>query len=65
MTILNALYLPNGGGEALYGSITPVNTFRLILQRYFQGDIDLLPDRVLYSEYRRPYDFIDLTDQIE
>jgi len=65
MTILNALYLPNGGGAALYGSITPVNTFRLILQHYFQGDIDLLPDRVLYSEYSRPYDFIDLTDQIE
>jgi hypothetical protein len=65
MTILNALYLPGGGDEALYSSITPVNTFRVILQRYFQGDLELLPDRVLYSEYRKPYDFFDLTDEIE
>jgi len=65
MTILNALYLPNGGGEGLYSDITPVNTFRLILQHYFQGDIELLPDRVLYSEYRKPYDFIELTDKIK
>lgn len=65
MTILNALYLPDGGHEALYSTFSPVNTFRLILQRYFQGDIELLPDRVLYSEYRTPYNFIDLTDEIE
>jgi len=65
MTILNALYLPDGGDRSLYSTITPVNTFRLILREYFQGEVELLPDRVLYSEYRRPYDFIDLTDEIE
>ncbi len=65
MTILNAIYLPGGDGGSLYEDITPVNTFRLILQRYFQADIPLLPDRVLYSQYRQPYQFIDLTDSIE
>ena len=65
MTILNALYLPEGGSQGLYPGITPVNTFRLILQRYFQADIDLLPDRVLYSQYRTPYDFIDMTNEVE
>jgi hypothetical protein len=49
----------------LYPGITPVNTFRLILQRYFQADIELLPDRVLYSEYRTPYHFIDMTNEVE
>lgn len=65
MTILNALYLPDGGSEALYDSLTPVNTFRLIFQRYFRGELALLPDRVLYSQYRKPYRFIDLSDEVE
>ena len=34
-TILNAYLLPGGGGEKLYPSITPVNSFRLLFYEYF------------------------------
>lgn len=47
-TILNAYYLPDGY-EALYPSITPVNSFRTILSEYFGADYPLLPD-VSYSD---------------
>lgn len=42
-TILNAYYLPDGY-ENLYSSITPVNTFRMIMNDYFGADYPLLPD---------------------
>ncbi|MBI2855096.1 MAG: sulfatase-like hydrolase/transferase [Chloroflexi bacterium] len=43
--ILNAYHLPGDGGELLYESISPVNTFRLILNHYFNADFELLEDR--------------------
>ena len=43
--ILNALYLPGVDRAALYGSISPVNTFRLVFSRYFGAQLPLLPDR--------------------
>lgn len=42
--IFNAYYLP-GAGDQIYPSITPVNTFRIILNQYFGGQFDLLPDK--------------------
>ena len=42
--ILNAYYLPGGGGEALYESISPVNTFRVVFTKCFGADYGLLPD---------------------
>jgi hypothetical protein len=47
--ILNAYYLPNGGSEKIYSTITPVNTFRLIFDTYFGGNYGLIPD-VSYSD---------------
>jgi len=43
--ILNAYYLPNGGSDLLYEAISPVNTFRVIFNRYFGADYELLDDR--------------------
>lgn len=64
--ILNAYYLPGLTGETgLYPSITPVNSFRLILARYFGADLPLLPDRIYTSGGKlRPYDLTDVTDRI-
>jgi hypothetical protein len=45
LSILNAYYLPDGGGEAIYPSITPVNTFRVIFDLYFGTSYGLLPDQ--------------------
>ncbi len=42
--ILNAYYLPNDGEKMLYSTITPVNSFRLILDYYFGSDYGFLED---------------------
>jgi len=60
-SILNAYYLPGVSQEKLYPDITPVNTFRLIFNEYFDAHLDLLPDNVLYSEWEAPFKFIDIT----
>jgi hypothetical protein len=44
--LLNALYIPEGAADALYPTITPVNTFRVILNRCFNGRLPLREDRV-------------------
>ena len=41
---LNAYYLPDDGEQSLYPAITPVNSFRVIFDRYFNTDYGLLPD---------------------
>jgi hypothetical protein len=45
MPILNAYYLPGAdAAQALYPSISPVNSFRVVLNRYFEADLPLLDD---------------------
>jgi hypothetical protein len=56
LSILNAYFLPEGV-EGLYPTITPVNTFRLILDHIFGADFGLLPDRSYYSRGDTPYEF--------
>jgi len=57
MAILNAYYLPGDGEKQLYSTISPVNSFRVILDRYFGGKFELLEDRSYFSKYQTPYDF--------
>ena len=57
LTILNAYYLPDNGDSLLYKSITPVNTFRVILNHYFGTKLELLKDESYYSTWTRPYDY--------
>jgi phosphoglycerol transferase MdoB-like AlkP superfamily enzyme len=47
-SILNAIYLP-GKKSVLYEGITPVNTFRLILNEYFATNYQKLPDKKIFS----------------
>lgn len=61
-SILNAMYLPYGTMAAFYDTITPVNTFRVILSAYFGQDFGLLEDRNYYSYDFTPYNFTDITD---
>jgi hypothetical protein len=49
VNILNAYYLPNGGEQMLYSTITPVNTFRLILDYYFGSDYGRIEDASYFS----------------
>ena len=48
--ILNAYYFPDGGEEYLYDTITPVNTFRMIFNIYFNEQNQILPDTSLYTD---------------
>lgn len=54
MKILNAYYLPDGGAQQLYPTITPVNSFRLIFNYYFGESLPVLDDRSFYSPVNRP-----------
>ena len=43
--ILNAYHLPQGGNDLLYPNISPINSFRLIFNHYFQAHYDMLEDK--------------------
>jgi hypothetical protein len=47
--ILNAYYLPGVDTSALYPTITPVNTFRLVFNLYFGGHYPLLEDKTYHA----------------
>lgn len=63
-SILNAYYLP-GGVSQPYATITPVNSFRVILNNYFGTDLELLPDKTFFTSHRLPRQVIDITDERE
>jgi len=55
MPILNAYYLPGVDvDKVLYSSISPVNTFRVILNSYFGQDLSLLEDMSYYAPPEDP-----------
>jgi hypothetical protein len=64
MSILNAYYLPGGGRQELYPEITPVNSFRVVLRRYFGANLELLDDRSYYSTWPAPQKFVDVTERL-
>jgi hypothetical protein len=57
LNILNAYYLPGEEHIPLYPTITPVNTFRLILDSYFGEELGLLPDVSYFSPIEDDYAF--------
>jgi hypothetical protein len=65
MGILNAIYIPDGHYEWLYPSISSINTFRGIFSHYFGADFELIEDRAYISKWGRPFEFEDITDQIQ
>jgi len=63
--ILNAYLLPEVNEDVLYPEITPVNTFRLVLNTYLGTDYPLLKDSTYMPTWDMPYDFIDVTEKDE
>ena len=61
--IMNAYYLPNGGDQHMYPSITPVNTFRYVFDYYLDAELGLLEDRS-YLVHHSLDGFIEVTDQL-
>lgn len=64
-SILNAYYLPRNAYQSLYENITPVNTFRLIFDNYFNTRLGFLMDRNYYSSSSYPYKFTEVSGRIE
>jgi hypothetical protein len=59
MKNLNVYYFPDND-EGLYPTITPVNTFRLVLNKYFGQNYPMLEDRAFFSEYDIPYNYVEV-----
>ena len=64
MGILNAYYFPDQDYSELYKTITPVNSFRIILDHFFGEDLELLEDRSYFTSWSKTYDFIEVTDKV-
>lgn len=47
--VLNTIYFPDGDYSAFYSGITPVNTFRIVFNKYFGTSYELLPDKTFMS----------------
>jgi hypothetical protein len=67
MRILNAYYLPGGGDQVLYDSVSPVNTFRLVFNCYFDAGLPIVQDEVYWSPWpaHTDYEFTLLPTQPE
>ena len=61
MSIFSAYYLPGTEENLSDNVITPVNTFRIIFNSYFNTDYDLLENKMyLIDDYNA--DYVDVTD---
>ncbi len=62
-SILNAYHLPGiGSDEILYSTITPVNTFRVVLDNYFSTNLGLLDDKTYYALGKKEHFYVDVTN---
>ena len=64
MSIFNAYYFPEENDD-LYDTISPVNTFRVILNNYFEEEYEMLPDKNYFSLRYKVNNYIEITDDIE
>ena len=65
LRILNAYYLPGSDLEPRR-DITPVNTFRMILDEYYGTDLGQLPDEVyIFLDGYHLYDYVEVTDFVD
>ena len=64
MRIFNAYFFPNVDDGTLYNEITPVNTFRVLLNQYFDANFELAGDISYFSTWEEPYTFIDVTETV-
>jgi len=62
--ILNAYYLPSGKESVLYPSISPVNTFRVVFNQYFDTNLEILPEKYYVHNEGNPFQFINVTEKI-
>jgi hypothetical protein len=62
-SIFNAYYLPGVNASLLTPDMTPVNSFRVVLNAYFEANLELLPAKTYYTSHRLIRQIIDVTEQ--
>ena len=63
MAILNAYYLPKESQADLYAGISPVNSFRIVLNGIFGAGLPLLEDAAYFSRSSNLFDMTRIDDQ--
>ncbi len=63
-SILNAIRAPEGRLPGRYDTMSPVNTFRIVLNDTFAAGYELLKDESFYSQRESPYRLIRITTEI-
>lgn len=61
-SIFNAYYLPGVNETLLTPAITPVNSFRVVLNEYFDANLVLLPDKTYFTSHRLIRQIIEVTE---
>ena len=61
LSIFNAYFFPPNNEILVYDTITPVNSFRLIFNSYFDSNFEILEDRMYFTNYENPYNFSNVT----
>lgn len=64
MIIFNAYHLPGNPEILPYDGISPINSYRIIMNSYFEKDYQLLDDKSYFSTHNEPYDLIDVTSKL-
>jgi hypothetical protein len=64
LSILDAVYFPDKDYKEFNYFHTPVNTFRIIFNKYFNAHYPLLPDKNYFSTWSDPYKFFDASDEL-
>jgi len=61
-SILYAVFLPDGNYQDFSETMTPVNTYRILLNKYFGEKNEILPDKTFYTSYDEIYGFYEVTE---
>jgi len=59
---LKAYYFPNKGANFEFENSTPVNSFRVLFNVYFDENFPLLEDKIYFNHPETPYQLTDVTD---
>lgn len=58
-SILSAYYFPDSDYRMLYRTISPVNSFRVVFNKFFSAGLPLLEDKSFFSTGTHPYQFYE------
>ena len=64
LSILNAYYVPEISENEFDEYITPVNSFRIIFNNYFDAGYEILEDKNYWNNGHKPFEIHDVTEKI-